>query len=212
MKQYKVGRIEKNQLQISGKGEDCLWEKAQVLNDFCSPWDAEKPAEIQFRALWDGAHLFFCFTVFDPEIHIDKTDDSVISIGNSDRVELFFRPDASLNPYYCMEIDTAARIMDFIALPNKNFDFDWKWPENDLVVQSSRDDKSFTVEGQISIESLRRFNLIKGNTIETGIFRAKYVEKDPSNFEPTWISWVNPNTETPNFHTPSSFGELILMD
>jgi hypothetical protein len=212
MKQYEVGRIEKNQLKISGKGEDRLWEKAKVLNDFCSPWDAEKPAEIQFRTLWDGVHLFFCFTVFDSEIHIEKTDDSVDSIGNSDRVELFFRPDASLNPYYCMEIDTEARIMDFIALPNKNFDFDWKWPEHDLVVQSSRDDKSFTVEGQISIESLQRFNLIKENTIETGIFRAKYVEKDHLNFEPTWISWVNPNTETPNFHTPSSFGELILMD
>jgi hypothetical protein len=212
MKQYEVGRIKKKQLQISGKAEDLLWKKAKVLNDFCSPWDAEKPAEIQFKALWDGVHLFFCFTVFDTEIYIDKTDDSVDSIGNSDRVELFFRTDASLNPYYCMEIDTQARIMDFIALPNKNFDFDWNWPKKDLVVQSSRDDNSFTVEGQISIESLQRFKLIKGNTIETGIFRAKYVEKGHSNFEPTWISWVNPNTETPNFHTPSSFGELILMD
>ena len=79
------------------------------------------------------------------------------------------------------------------------------------MVQSSRTENSFTVEGKISIESLKQFNLIKGSTIETGIFRAKYVEKGDLNFEPTWISWVNPNTETPNFHTPSSFGELILM-
>ena len=116
-----------------------------------------------------------------------------------------------MNPYYCLEIDTAARVMDFIALPEKNFDFKWNWPKNDLVVQSSRTENSFTVEGKISIESLKQFNLIKGSTIETGIFRAKYVEKGDLNFEPTWISWVNPNTETPNFHTPSSFGELILM-
>jgi hypothetical protein len=211
MKQYEVRRIGKNQLHISGKGADSLWEQAVVLTDFCSPWDVEKVAEIHFRSLWDGEYLFFCFTVFDSEIHIDKKDSSVDSIGNSDRVELFFRPDASLNPYYCLEIDTAARVMDFIALPEKNFDFNWNWSKNDLVVHSSRTEKSFTVEGKISIESLKHFNLIKGSKIETGIFRAKYVEKGDLNFEPTWISWVNPNTETPNFHTPSSFGELILM-
>jgi hypothetical protein len=60
------------------------------------------------------------------------------------------------------------------------------------------------------MESLKRFHLIKDHKIETGIFRAKYNTKDNLNFEPTWITWVNPNTETPNFHTPSSFGILDL--
>ena len=48
--------------------------------------------------------------------------------------------------------------------------------------------------------------LIKGNKIEAEIFHAKYMEIVNSIFEPTWISWVNPNTENPNFHTSTSFG------
>lgn len=211
IKKYQVNLVENNQLIINGKGDSQLWDKAVILDDFISPWDADKVLKIEFKALWDSTNLFFCFTVFDSSVHIDTTDDTIASINESDRVELFFRSDASLNPYYCLEIDPTPRVMDFIAYPNKKFDFDWNWPKNNLTVKSFRNENYFTVEGAISIESLRKFNLIKDNKIETGIFRAKYVEQDDSSFEPTWITWVNPNTETPNFHTPTSFGKLHLM-
>lgn len=209
---YNVNLIEKNQLNISGKGDDVLWNKAAILDNFVSPWNTDKKSEIIFKALWDRENLFFNFTVFDTEIHIEKKDDSVESIGNSDRVELFFRPDDSLNPYYCLEIDTCSRIMDFIAYPNSNFDFNWDWPQNNLKVKSSINADSFIVEGSISIKSLKRFNLINNNIIETGVFRAKYKKTQNKTFEPTWITWVNPNTETPNFHLASSFGRFILQE
>ena len=209
---YNVNLIEKNQLNISGKGDDVLWNKAAILDNFVSPWNTDKKSEIIFKALWDRENLFFNFTVFDTEIHIEKKDDSVESIGNSDRVELFFRPDDSLNPYYCLEIDTCSRIMDFIAYPNSNFDFNWDWPQNNLKVKSSINADSFIVEGSISIKSLKRFNLINNNIIETGVFRAKYKKTQNKTFEPTWITWVNPNTETPNFHISSSFGRFILQE
>lgn len=212
MKEYTVNLIEKEQLIISGKGDDNLWDKATTLIDFCSPWESEKLSKIIFKALWDSEKLFFNFTVFDSSIHIEKQDDSFDSINNSDRVELFFRPDDSMNPYYCLEMDTDARLMDFIAYPNKNLDFSWNWPKNDILVKSSIKKDSFTVEGSISIQSLKNFNLIKNNKIETGIFRAKYSPDQSGNFEPTWITWVNPNTQTPNFHIASSFGTLILKE
>lgn len=211
VKEYEVNLIKKNQLIISGKGDDQLWNDAAVLTDFYSPWSNEKPSEITFKALWDREKLFFNFTVFDSEIHIEKQDDSIDSINNSDRVELFFRPDASLNPYYCLEIDATSRIMDFIAYPDKNFDFNWDWPKDHITVKSSINANSFNVEGSISIESLKNFNLIKNNKMEAGIFRAKYKKRKNGCFEPIWITWVNPNTETPNFHTQTSFGELILI-
>ncbi|WP_348811385.1 sugar-binding protein [Flavobacterium maritimum] len=210
VEKYTVNLIKKDQLIITGKGDDLLWNEATILNHFVSPWQSEKQSEIEFKALWDGINLFFCFTVFDTAIHIEKKDDSFDSINNSDRVELFFRPDDSLNPYYCLEIDTNARLMDFKAYPNKVFDFDWNWPERDISIKSSVNKDHFTVEGAISIWSLKSFHLIKNHKIETGIFRAKYCSKDNLNFEPTWITWVNPNTEAPNFHTPSSFGILDL--
>lgn len=154
----------------------------------------------------------FLFYGFDTKLHIDEKDDSVDSIRNSDRVELFFRTDESLNPYYCLEIDPISRIMDFKAKPNKNFNFKWSWTKNDLVVKSYINRNNFTVEIVISITSLRKLNLIKRNKIDVGIFRAKYYEQENLNFEPIWISWVNPDTESPNFHTPTSFGVLYLME
>lgn len=212
IKNYEVNSIPNNELIISGKGDSRLWNKATVLEDFISPWDSKSPSRIAFKALWDLEQLFFCFTVYDTEIHIEKKDNSKDSIGNSDRVELFFRPDNTLNPYYCLEIDATARIMDFIAYPNKNFNFDWSWPKEELLVKSSINKDCFIVEGAISIASLKQFNLIKNNQIEAGVFRAKYVKGDSDSYEPTWITWVNPVTETPNFHIPSSFGVLTLKE
>lgn len=208
---YKVNRIKESELKITGKGESEAWGKSEVLTQFKSPWDSKEPSRIEFRALWDGFHFFFCFTVFDTKIHIVDRDDSIDSINNSDRVELFFRPNATLNPYYCLEIDSDARIMDFMAYPGKIFDFGWNWPKDDIKVKSSKNDAGFTVEGAISIDSLKKLRLIKDNIIETGVFRAKYNSDDNINFEPTWITWIDPKTETPNFHIASSFGEFHLM-
>lgn len=191
-------------------GDNLIWEKANVLTDFVSPWDGELVKRIEFKSLWDSEKIFFCFKVYDQDVHIETKDNTVESIGNSDRVELFFRTNKDLNPYYCVEIDPTPRIMDFIALPNKNFDFKWNWPKNDICVKSSIEKDHFTVEISISIASLKKFNLIEDNRLETGIFRAKYMKKKNADFEPAWISWVNPNTDEPNFHIASSFGVLKL--
>lgn len=211
MKNYNVNFIGEAQLKITGKCDNIFWKNAEVLTDFISAWDTEIVKRIEFKALWDVENLSFCFKVYDNEVHIDKNDDCLKGIGNSDRVELFFRTDARLNPYYCLEIDPTPRIMDFIAYPNKKFDFNWNWPQNDILVKSHRAPNYFTVEGAISLASLKRLNLLNNNKIEIGIFRAKYNKQENASFEPTWISWVNPKTETPNFHISTSFGNLNLI-
>lgn len=208
---YNVNNILVNQLIITGKADSNLWKKACVLRDFHSPWSKIKNTETKFKALWDKDYLFFLFEVIDDGIHIDKTDNSFNSINVSDRVELFFRSDSSLNPYYCLEIDPTPRIMDFKAYPDKNFDFNWNWPHNDLIVKSSLNPKGFCVEGKISISFLKKLNLIQDGKIETGVYRAKYYKTKDSTYEPVWLTWVDPETETPNFHISSSFGVLKLM-
>ncbi len=212
MKNYKVNSIENNSLSITGKSDSIIWKEAEVLKDFCSPWDDKEPLNIEFRALWDKNQLYFSFTVQDREVYIDRKDDSLDSIGNSDRVELFFRSDADLSPYYCLEIDPSPRVMDFKAYPNRDFDFDWNWPKNKLVVKSFIEDNKFTVEGAIDIVTLEELGLLKNNKIETGIFRAKYNKQEDNSYEPTWIPWVNPKTEEPDFHVVSSFGVLNLVE
>lgn len=211
MKTYQVNAVENGTLSLTGKGEDKAWEQAQVVNNFISPWDETKIDKIEFRALHDETYFFFCFKVFDANVYIDTTDNTHHSINNSDRVELFFRSDKNLNPYYCLEIDPSPRIMDFIAKPNKDFDFNWNWPVQDISVKSFKGNNYFTVEGTISLASLKTFNLLKNGRIETGIYRAKYYKQNNGSYEPTWITWVDPQTEEPNFHTPTSFGVLEFM-
>ena len=210
MKEYVVNAIPNNQLSINGKADDGLWEMADILTDFGSPWRDLPVTTTEFRALWDDENLYFMFRVLDTSIHIDKKGIGNESINVSDRVELFFRQDDSLTPYYCLEIDPTPRIMDFKAFPNRVFDFNWNWPEKNLIVKSHSDANGFIVEGSISRASLEKLNLIQNSKIETGIFRAKYEKMDASVYEPIWISWVDPKTETPNFHIASSFGTLIL--
>jgi hypothetical protein len=210
LKDYQVVLIDKKQKSTDGILTSSFWEKANCLTDFCSPWKRDSFSKIEFRALHDPENFYFNFRVFDTDIYIDQKDNSFASIGNSDRVELFFRTSESLNPYYCLEIDTDGRIMDFKAYPDKNFDFNWKWPKKDIEVKTSKDEMSFTVEGRISIQSLKDLNLIHNNTIEAGVFRAKFSLVENLQYEPTWISWVDPNTETPNFHIASSFGRFVF--
>lgn len=212
LKSYNVVKIDKNQLEINGKGNHSLWEKANELTNFSSPWDDASVNEITFKALWDAVNLYCYFKVQDSEIHIDTTDNTKSSINNSDRVELFFRSDSQLNPYYCLEMDPSPRLMDFKAKPNKEFDFNWNWPKNDISIKSYFHKGFFTVEIAISLSSLKQLGLLNDGTIETGIYRAKYNKQENASYQPTWITWVNPETETPNFHTPTSFGVLRLVE
>ncbi|MBO9585582.1 MAG: endoxylanase [Flavobacterium sp.] len=211
MKEYQVVLIDKSHKNESEILNPVFWEKAYCLTDFCSPWKSDSFSKIEFRALWDSDYLYFNFQVFDSEVYIDRKDNSTDSICNSDRVELFFRKDDKLSPYYCLEMDVDARVLDFEAYPKWNFDYDWKWPEGQLEIQSVKKQNAFTVLGKISIASLKELDLIHNNTIETGVYRAKFSKDEKGEYQPTWITWVNPNTEEPNFHIASSFGKFVLM-
>lgn len=211
MKIYKVNKVDGNHMVVNGKADHPLWEKAIVLNDFISPWHIEDIEDIEFRALYDCENLYVSYRVNDASLHIDSTDDSKKSVDNSDRVELFLRSDERLDPYYCLEIDPLGRVQDFMSRPNRQFDYTWDWPKEDISIKSYISSTFFTVEVAISIASLKTFKLLqKDGIIEVGIYRAKYHQKSNGQFEPTWITWVDPKTQTPNFHIASSFGKLKL--
>ncbi|MBD0833330.1 sugar-binding protein [Aestuariibaculum sediminum] len=212
MKQYFVKSINKQELKLDGTGNHALWDQANVLTDFSSPWDTSDVKKIEFKALYNETHLLVCFKVFDEAVYLDLKGDNWQNIANSDRVELFFRKDENLSPYYCLEIDPSPRVLDFIAYPNRNFDYSWRWPDKHLLVKSNIEQAYFAVEKAISLESLKQLGLLKSGKLEVGVYRAKYNKSTLGLMEPTWITWVNPNTETPNFHVASSFGEFILED
>ncbi|PCH77463.1 MAG: endoxylanase [Flavobacteriaceae bacterium] len=213
MKTYNVAHIASTNIILSGKGDDVQWDKATEMTDFCSPWDDAPIKQIAFKALWSESHLYLKFQVEDSQIHLNDSKSTICTetIGESDRVELFFRSNDQLNPYYCLEIDPSPRVMDFKAKPNNDFDFNWQWPSEELSVKSHISKTHFTVEIALSLKSLKALDLLKNNVIETGIYRAKYNKQANGTYEPTWIPWVNPQTETPNFHIASSFGKLVFV-
>ncbi|MEZ7495264.1 sugar-binding protein [Leeuwenhoekiella aequorea] len=209
---YKVKKA--TEVTLSGNVDDPQWNVANNLTDFKSPWDNKPVDPISFRALYDEEYLYFSFVVTDNEVYTDLKDDSKESIAQSDRVELFLRSDYLLDPYYCLEIDTQPRVMDFIARPNRDFDLGWSWPAAGIEVKSAIDEQKFSVEGKLSLASLKTLNLLKqdekGYYLEVGVYRAKYTRETTGQNKATWITWVDPQTEYPEFHIKDSFGVFRL--
>lgn len=131
---------------------------------------------------------------------------------HSDRVEIFFRTDDQLSLYYGLELDPHSRVYDFEAEYYKKFTPVWSWPTDDLMVKANKLADGYTVEVAVSKKSLKVLKLLKGKRIEAGLFRGNCIEiaKDNSKFK--WISWMRPDSPTPDFHIPSSFGVLEFVD
>lgn len=184
------------------------WQTANVLHDFHYPWRDDTPPSTLFRALHSDQHFHFLFEVEDQQLNADTHTKGKLAVLESDRVEIFFRKDTKMKPYYCLELDYLGRALDYEAHFYRKTDFGWNWPEG-FLFRSSLTEKGYSVEGQISKASLNSFGLILDNQIEAGLFRADF-RKQPTP-EVRWISWVDPGTPKPDFHVPSSFGVLKLL-
>jgi hypothetical protein len=183
------------------------WDDALALTDFSYPWSAHPSPVMSFRALWDDDLFYFRFDVETPRALTFVQDNNKMEVVDSDRVEIFFRSDERLNPYYCLEIDPLGRVLDYRAVFYRKFEYDWQWPgKNELLIKSTFTGLGYEVEGSISISSLKKLNLLHHNELQAGLFRGECLHvRDPkSGF--AWISWVKPDSARPDFHIPSSFG------
>ncbi len=101
MKRYSVYKVNR----LSSNISDDLCGKAILLNDFSLPWRDETPQKTSFRALYDDKYLYLRYDVKDSNINIYNQNDNKMDVVQSDRVEIFFRKNKELNPYYVLEID-----------------------------------------------------------------------------------------------------------
>lgn len=211
MKSYSVRRINAD-LKLSGEGSDPLWREAVVLSDFRYPWEKESPPATRFRALHNDAWLYCLFEVADKNVHVfrDKNDKS--EVASSSRAEIFFRLDEKLTPYYCLEMDPDGRVMDYRATHYRKFDLGWSWPAGHLIVKTERNQNGYTIELAVSKASLKELGSLKGNILEAGLFRGDCFPKKEGRPDFKWISWMIPESKTPDFHIPSSFGALKLEE
>ncbi|SHG74437.1 Carbohydrate family 9 binding domain-like [Chryseolinea serpens] len=210
-KTYTVRRMLHDTLGETTAHDSVSWEQAHALHDFVFPWEPEKPsAAITFRALHDDHGLYWQFRVRDKDIktYVDKNEKSEVIFG--DRVEIFFSPDTTLSTYYCLEIDSLARVYDYRANYYRKFDSAWQWPSGQLQVQARLDENGYVVTGRIGLQSLKDLGLLTHGTLRCGLYRGKCMKIDLQQEAMQWISWVTPASATPDFHIPSSFGIFQL--
>jgi len=187
---------------------DPFWTGAEVLSTFVYPWDKEPPPTTIFRSLHNKRYFYFRFDVIDSCIVVERNTSDKMAVLNSDRVEIFFRSDEKMQPYYGLEMDPLGRVLDYKADFYRKFDYKWSW--KGITVRSAFTLNGYRVWGCIPLNSLRLFNLISGNKLQGGLFRGKCMSVSPGVVSFKWISWMKPHSEQPDFHIPSAFGELML--
>lgn len=208
---YLVKKISRD-IQLTGKGDDPQWQRADSLSDFSFPWETEQPQPTVFRALHNDDWFYCLFDVTDANINILQVRDDKWEVASSSRAEIFLRIDDELNPYYCLELDPLGRVLDYQGVYHRKFDRPWSWPEGQLVVKAEKRTTGYTVEVALSKSSLTALGLLKNNQLEAGIFRADCFIKPDGTPDFKWASWIIPDSPTPDFHIPSSFGLLHLED
>lgn len=210
---YLVKKTEAKGVLLTGRGDDPAWGEANSLTNFSYPWREEEAPETEFRALWNDDYLFFRYNAIDPDI-ITQMDTSLsveMRAVNSDRVEIFFKADDEMNPYYSLEMDALGRMFDSEGRYHRKIDADWNWPEGGIQIYASLYKGGYILEGAISITSLEMLGMKKGDELNAGLYRGEYV-KEGEEIKVKWISWIMPDSETPDFHIPSSFGTLKLLN
>jgi hypothetical protein len=179
------------------------------LHDFSYPWLNEVSPEMAFRALWDDSFFYFRFDVVSPNTLVYRCSDDKMEVIRSDRVELFLRTDSHLNPYYCLEMDPAGRILDYRARFYRQFEYDWKWPgTGHLMIKAAMTPSGYSVEGKISLLSLQQLSLLQNHELQAGLFRGYCYGPSITLSQLRWISWVVPDSAKPDFHIPSAFGTI----
>lgn len=186
------------------------WSQAEALTDFIFPWENKEAPKTEFRALWDKTHLHFRFDCQDEDLVLPDGPTAKDRVIDSDRVEIFFAPDLSLKPYFCLEMSPRGDVLAYEARFYR--EMNWDWHCEGLQIDAQIDNNHYTVSGCIPLDTLRQLKVLRSREMHAGIYRAEFHHKSDGSVHSGWMPWVNPHTERPDFHVPASFGVLELVD
>lgn len=188
-----------------------VWSMAELMTDFTFAWENKPTPKTEFRALWNQQDLHFRFDCQDDDLVLaDGATVKDRALG-SDRVEIFFAPDLSLNPYYCLEMTPRG---DALAYKAKFYrEIDWDWSCRGLHLEAQIQGNHYTVSGRIPLSTLFELNVLKPHSrdFKVGVYRAEFSHNTDGSVHSGWMPWVNPQTDKPDFHVPSSFGMFNLV-
>jgi len=204
---YDVYYLPQAEINIDGSLDEPDWKKAHCERDFSFPWEAKAAFATEFRSFFDDEFFYFSFRVHDEDVVVEKKFDSESVMDKEDRVEIFFACDDNLKEYFCFEVDPLGRVHDYSASYYRKFDSSWNCPG--ISTAGSITKQGYIVEGSIPLKTLEALGLpmlASGHMLKAGLFRAEFNRGQDSKPEEHWISWIEPDTEQPDFHVPSAFG------
>ena len=184
---------------------------AEVMTDFTFAWENRPTPKTEFRALWNQQDLHFRFYCHDNDLVLAGGATVKDRALGSDRVEIFFAPDLSLNPYYCLEMTPRG---DALAYKAKFYrEIDWNWSCLGLHLEAQIQGDHYTISGFIPLSTLIELNVLKPHArdFSVGVYRAEFSRNAEGSVHSGWMPWVNPHTDKPDFHVPSSFGVFDLV-
>lgn len=196
-------------LSISNIPNFVSWDKVKSINDFTYPWRKDAPPSTSFAAYYDDSYLHFRFVAKGPKPLVYVKDNNKLEVIQSERVEIFFREDEKMNPYYVLEMDPHGRVLDYKAKHYREFERSWSWPES-LDIKTEIVEDGYTLQGKFSLSLLKEFELLRNNQIQIGLYRGHCVHLENNKGTIQWISWIDPKSPEPDFHVPTSFGTLTL--
>ncbi len=203
--------ISNSKIVIDGKLDD--WKapnKLFKIDQFVSPWSSPDFGKTEFLAFYDADWFYFSFEIEDKKIvEADFKKESDVALG--DRGEIFITADSSLKEYYCFEISPTGKVLDYVAHYYRKFDYNWNLEE--LEIKSSKTSNGYILEGKMPMSFIKSIDKSYGNTLSNlrfGVFRAEFNNLNPKDPTVNWISWIKPNTNKPDFHTPSAFQKITF--
>ena len=190
--------------------EELEVKEGALLEGFSCPWKSGEIPGTQFRAVWNNEFLKFHFEVEDHDLVLAEHTDSGEAALGSDRVELFFASSSDLTtPYYGAEMDPRGKVYDYEGLYHRQINPEWSFQS--LSYSGTFIDGGYTVEGTFAISELEQLGCLSEGEMITGVYRAEFSHGDGDSVINDWICWVDPETEVPDFHVPSSFGKFKLV-
>ncbi len=208
-----IPKIERADITIDGTLGD--WEhvgRVWSISEFTSPWSADLIVpKTAFSCFADSTLFYFHFRVMDDRVTTVPFVEE-IDVAEGDRVELFFSGDSLLYDYYCLEVNPYGHVLDYRAAYYRNFDEEWNFPGLQVATRITPD--GYDVEGAIPLEFIRKLNPERatGDTLNfrLGVYRAEFTKPGQEENPVQWITWIDPHTEEPDFHVPSSLAKVSI--
>lgn len=207
---HKVPQFKNIEIVIDGLDQDSIWTEAKTIDNFSCPWTNDSIQLTKFKILTDSQYLYFHYTAFDKQIICYNHPKNHKAVIDSDRIELFFNINEKMNPYYGLEMDACGRVMPFKGVHYRKVNYQWAWPGlKKEDISSDKFPDGYTVEGKLSLDTLRALQVLKNRTLNIGLFRGDYAAGHNGQ-EVLWHTWKDPMTEKPDFHVASAIGKMIL--